>query len=299
MIRLLAIFGASMILLVSCGSKQKTDSATQSQASTSGTVLAKVNGSVLTYEDLRQQLPAEYRDQLRGKDLKDAIDTWVNTELLAQLGEKMGIDKGPEMEAIMRFRKADAIARRLVDIEVTGKSQVTAAEIDSAYNADREKYKIPEDRMRASHIIVESKEEADAIYGRLNKGDDFAKLAGDYSKDRQSATQGGDMGYFTAAQAKQFDPDFAKAVTKLKVGEYSQPVKTSYGYHIIKLTDVMAAGSSLDSVQVKTQIQDDLKKAKQSQTFAQLLDSLKNGAKIETFTPPGFDLEGTRDSVGK
>jgi peptidyl-prolyl cis-trans isomerase C len=299
MTKLLAIFGASLILLVSCGSKQKTDGASQSQTSTSGTVLAKVNGSVLTYEDLKQQLPAEYQDQLRGKDLQDAIDTWVNTELLSQLGQKMGIDKGPEMEAIMRFRRADAIARRLVDLEVTNKNQVTPAEVDSAYNADRDKYKIPEDRMRASHIIVQSKEEADAIYNRLKKGDDFAKLAGDYSKDRQSAELGGDMGYFTADQAKQFDPDFAKAVTKLKVGEYSEPVKTSYGYHLIKLTDRMAAGASLDSVQVKVQIQDELKKTKQSQSFAQLLDSLKNGAKIETFTPPGLDLEAARDSVGK
>jgi peptidyl-prolyl cis-trans isomerase C len=296
MTKYFTLIGTALILLISCGAKQKTESTSTTPNTTGGTVLAKVNSAVLTFEDLKLQLPIEYRDQLRGKDLQDAIDTWVNTELLAQLGQEMGVDKSPEIAAVMRFRKADAIARRLVEIEVTNKTAVQPSEVDSAYNADKESYKVDKDKMRASHILVGSQEEADAIYTRLKKGDDFAQLAQDYSVDRQSAAQGGDIGYFSADQ---IDPEFGKAAEKLKVGEYSQPVKTKYGFHLIKLTDRMVAGTSLNSVEVKSKIEEGLKAAKQGQAFNQLLDSLKAKAKIERFTPAGLGLEPTSGAVGQ
>jgi peptidyl-prolyl cis-trans isomerase C len=299
MIKFLALIMMAPILLVSCGKKQETTGASSTTTAGGGTLLATVNGEKLTYEDLQLQFPAEYRDQLRGQDLQSAVDTWVNTMLLAQMGEKMNIDKSPEIAAIMRFRKADAIARRLVDLEITQKTVVTPAEVDSAYNADKDQYKIPEDRMHASHILLSSKEEAEAVYNRLKKGDDFAKLAMDYSIDRQSAANGGDLPAFTADQATQFDPAFGKAVQNLKVGEFSQPVKTAYGYHIIKLTDLLKAGTSLDSADVKNKISEDLRTSKQSQAFAELVQSLKAKAKIEIFTPPGLDLDSVSDSVGQ
>jgi peptidyl-prolyl cis-trans isomerase C len=297
MTKLFALIGAAFLIFISCGSKQKTEGA--SQAPAGGTVLAKVNGKVLTYEDLQQQFSADERGQLRGKDLQNAIDTWVSTELLAQQGEKLGLDKGPEMDAIMRFRRNDAIAGRVLDHEMALKANVSQREIDSAYYAQKENYKLNEDRLRASHIIVRSQEEAQAIYNRLKKGDDFANLAQEYSIDKQTAANGGDLGYFSADQASQFDPAFSKAVLKLKVGEYSQPVETKYGFHIIKLTDVMKEGTSLDSMTVKNEISDGLKKAKQGQAFNSLIDSLKAAGSVEKFTPPGLDLEVASDSGGR
>ena len=192
----------------------------------------------------------------------------------------MGIDKSPEIAAVMRFRRADAIARRLVEVEVTDKTKIWPAEVDSAYNADKAQYTVDKDRYRASHIVVSSKPEAEGVYNRLKKGDDFAKLAQEYSTDKQTAPNGGDLNYFTADQAIQFDPEFGKTILKLKVGEFSEPVQTAYGYHIIKLTDIMRAGTSLDSVEVKTRIADQLKTARQGQAFNQLIDSLKAKAKI-------------------
>jgi hypothetical protein len=295
--KFLTLIGAALLIIISCGSNQKTASTANVPAN--GTVLAKVNGEVLTYEDLKLQFPAEYREQLRGKDLQSAIDTWVNTQLLAQKGRVLGLDKGPEMDAIMRFRTNDAIAGRVLEREVTNKSAASPAEIDSAYNSDKEQYKVTEDKMRASHIIVGTEPEAQAIYNRLKKGDNFSKLAQDYSLDKQTSSQGGDLGYFTSEQARQFDTDFAGATSKLKVGEYSEPVKTKYGYHIIMLTDIMKAGSSPDSIGIKSQISDELKKIKQNQAFSSLIDSLKLAAKIEKFTPPGLDLETAPDMEGK
>ena len=270
-------------LLISCTPNKKSQStpAAGADKQTEGKVLAEVNGQTLTQEDLQYQLPREYRDQLSEKDINDAVDNWINTELLYERGVKMGLDKDPEVEAIMRFRKGDAVARRLIELEISEKYTAAPHDVDSIYSAQKDMYKIDKERLRASHILVATKDEADAVYTRLKKGDSFAKLAQDYSMDKQSAANGGDLGFFTA---EQIDPDFFKAAMNMKIGEYSQPVKTTYGYHLILLTDRQAAGASMDSVEVKNKISQDLTSARQTQAFNALLDSLKSSAKIERFT---------------
>jgi parvulin-like peptidyl-prolyl isomerase len=183
-----------------------------------------------------------------------------------------------------------------VESEISKIAAVSQAEVDSAYNATKDDYKLPEDRLRASQIIIGSVEEAEAIYNRLKKGDEFAKMAVDYSLDRQGGANGGDLGYFTAEQAGNYDPAFSKAVSGLKVGEYSHPVKTRFGYHLILLTDRMAAGTMLDSTEVKTEILAELEKTKKGTVLNGLVDSLRVAAKIEKFTPPGLELEGVPDT---
>jgi parvulin-like peptidyl-prolyl isomerase len=283
---------ALILLLMACG-KNKAQSNSAGDA-TQGTVLAKVNGKTLTLEDLRYQFPPEYRDQLKGQDLRDAVETWINTEILAQRGKEMGLDKDPAVLAVMKYRENDAIARRLIELEITGKTAVSQSEIDSVYAAQKDNYKSNKERFRASHILVATKDEADAVYGRLKKGDDFAKLAQDYSKDRQSVSQGGDLGYF---EEDQIDPEFGSAAKKLKIGEFSAPVKTQYGYHIIKLTDRQAAGAPLDSMEVKGKLSESLLTTKQGGAFGTLMDSLKKTAKIERLSPAGLNLPAVQDSV--
>lgn len=259
-----------------------------------GTVLAKVNGQVLTLEELMYQIPAAYRDQFGGKELSDAVDTWINTQVLAQKGIKMGLDKDPAVKAMIRFRTDEAIARKFVDLELADRVKVLPSEVDSIYAAQKDIYRSDKERLRASHILVGSKEEAEAIYNRLKKGDDFAKLASDYSVDKQSSSSGGDLGYFSVDQ---IDKDFATAAARLKLNEYSGPVKTPYGYHIIKLTDRQPAGASFDSTEVKSKILENLISTRQNQAFEDLMQSLKQGAKIEKMSPPELSVPAVPDSV--
>ncbi len=279
--------------LIYCGGDKQADNATDNPGS-GGTVLAKVNNETLTLEDLKLQIPAEYREQLRGEDLKEAVETWINTQILANEGRKKGLADDHEVQAVIKFRSSDAIARRLIDVEVTQKTAVTPAEIDSAYMAEKDNYKVEKEQYRASHILIASKEEADAIYSRLGKGDDFAALARDYSVDRQSAANGGDIGYFTLDQ---IDPEFGKTVSKLQIGAFSPPVKTDYGFHIIKLAERLPAGSDINPEQVKGEISQKLLTNKQGRAFNALMDSLKLEAKIERFTPSELSIPAPPDSV--
>ena len=91
-----------------------------------------------------------------------------------------------------------------------------------------------EQEVRARHILVPTEDEAKAILAEIKKGTDFAELAKQKSKDPGAAAEGGDLGYFTK---EQMVPEFAEAAFKLDKGQVSEPVKTQFGWHIIKVED--------------------------------------------------------------
>jgi foldase protein PrsA len=101
------------------------------------------------------------------------------------------------------------------------------------FNANKDKLSAPE-LVRAEHILVNSSDIADEIIAKLNAGGDFRQLANEYSIDKASLICGGELGFFSRGMMIQ---EFEDAAFSLKVGELSKPVKTSYGYHIIKVLE--------------------------------------------------------------
>ena len=98
----------------------------------------------------------------------------------------------------------------------------------------KEAYKNIKPEIKARHILVEDEKTAKEVKAKLDKGEDFAKLAKQYSKDTGSAQKGGDLGWFGTGKML---PEFETAAYKLKKNEISEPVKSQYGYHIIQLLD--------------------------------------------------------------
>jgi peptidyl-prolyl cis-trans isomerase D len=150
----------------------------------------------------------------------------------------------------------------LVDVDsLRASSQPSARDVERFYNENIELYSTPE-QIRASHILfktngkddAEVKAKAEKVLAEIKAGADFAAMAKKYSQDEASAKLGGDLDFF--AKGKMM-PEFDEAAFKLKVGEVSGLVKTQYGYHIIKVTDIKpAATRSLD--EVRPQIVDQL-----------------------------------------
>ncbi len=142
------------------------------------------------------------------------------------------------------------------------KVAVTDEEINKRYAEEKDKYKQEEQR-KASHILLSVKKNATSeeeakikgkiedIAARIKKGESFADLAKEFSEDPGSGKRGGDLGYFGR---KAMVPEFDEVVFSLKVGELSDPVKTAFGYHLIKLDDIKEAHTKpLDDV-IKKQI---------------------------------------------
>jgi len=258
-----------------------------------GTILAKVNGEYLTLEELLLQVPPEMRSQLTPDRIQEAVESWINAEVLSQKGIELGVDKDEAVQSIIKIASRDAIARHYLDQQLAQVQPLSPAAVDSVYTMQKESYRLPQSRLRASHILVQTEDEALAIHSRLKKGDDFGRLADEYSKDRQSAAAGGDIGYFNTDQ---IDPDFGKAADKLAIGQYSGPVKSGYGYHLIKLTERLNAGEMLDSMEAKKQIFDSLYVTRQNQAINNIVEGLKSDASIERFPLPSQAPPAAQDT---
>ena len=177
------------------------------------------------------------------------------------------------------------------------KSQVKAPEVTDAqakafYDSNIKEFEQPE-TVKASHIlfmvdpdapadVVKQKEDAAAKAAeRAAAGEDFTKLAKELSEEPGASESGGDLGFFPKDRMV---PEFAEVAFVQKVGDISKPVKTQFGWHIIKVTDKKAAGT-VPFDQVKDQVTSFLKSSGQREAAQAVLNKLKESAKIETFLP--------------
>lgn len=243
-------------------------------------VIAKVNKGVITQADFLKEInrvPEWARGQFEGQEGKDKfLDEIIKRELLYQNALNMKLDNDKEYIAkIKEFEKMTLISL-ILQKEVEEKANVSDAEVEAFFDKNEEKFRIGTE-IKASHILVETEEEAKDILDKINNGEKFGKLAKAHSKDKGSAGKGGDLGFFGRGKMV---PEFERAALSLKVGELSGPVKTRFGFHIIKLADIKE-GDPADFEQSKASIMKQLIATERKQLFDSYIEELKNSGKIE------------------
>jgi peptidyl-prolyl cis-trans isomerase C len=245
-----------------------------------GAYLAKVGKTRITEADLAREiknLPEFAQKLFEGSGGKEKfLDELVKKELLYQEAVKKGLDKDAEYQKKLEDFKKLTLISVLLEKQIEDKTKVTDQEVKEYY----EKHKgelAGINQMRASHILVKSEDEAKKILARIKKGEDFAKIAEKSSLDTGTAKNGGDLGLFSQGQMV---PEFESAAAKLKVGEISEPVKTRFGYHIIKVTD-KKMGKPIEFEKIKNNIRQRLAAEKQKEFFDTYINDLKNQYKVE------------------
>jgi len=240
--------------------------------------VATVNGRPITqsfFNKVLEQAPGGEGQTVTPDMKRQLLDRLVDFELTAQAAEKQGLDKTPDFMQGMDFVRKQQLYSALVKSEIIDKVKVTPEEVKAYYDGHKDEFNA-EEEVKASHILVDTEDEAKKIKARLDKGEDFAAIAKASSKCPSSA-KGGDLGFFGKGRMV---PEFEKAAFALKVGEISAPVKTQFGWHIIKVTEKKEAGTkALDDV--KTDLEQKLLQEKQKKTFDDMLAKLKSDAKIE------------------
>jgi peptidyl-prolyl cis-trans isomerase C len=155
----------------------------------------------------------------------------ISEKLIYKEAVKAGVDKNEDVKKRIENLRKQIIMQSF--IENKAKSLVTDDKIKAAYDEKVAESKGQEE-VKAKHILVAGEDEAKKIYDELKKGADFEKIAQEKSTDKGSGANGGELGWFSKDKMV---PEFADAAFKLKKGEISHPVKTAFGWHIIKLED--------------------------------------------------------------
>jgi peptidyl-prolyl cis-trans isomerase C len=204
--------------------------------------LAKVGGRVITEEDLEERLaamPPFVQQQLQTPDGRQRLLTGlVEEEAIVREARALGLDRTEEFRTEIEQRERDALVRLYYEQVIEAEATPTDAEIEEFYEAHREEYKVPES-VWASHILVDTRAEANRIRNRLEGGEDFSEVAKSESKHADTAPRGGEIGapiqQGSGVRGLGVVPEFVEVCFQLELGQISQPVKTSMGYHIVRV----------------------------------------------------------------
>lgn len=206
------------------------------------TVVATVNGTNITLGHMivmRDTLPAQYQDLADDVLFKGILDQLVQQAALEQ--SMTGKTTKRDALAMENERRGYLSGVALKDVVAAA---VTDAALQSAYDA-RYKDAAPKTEYHAAHILVDSEEKAKELKTQIEGGADFAELAKANSSDG-AAANGGDLGWFSAGMMVK---PFEDAVVAMKAGDVAGPVKTDFGWHLIKLSETRnATAPSLDDV---------------------------------------------------
>lgn len=196
-------------------------------------VVAEVNGQAIHRSTLMETYQnSQFRQVPLEMVYDQVLDFVITGQILQGEAKKAGLEKDPKV-----IEAVKAAQNRIVQQAYLAKridEAVSGAAVKKRYD-ELVKASANREEVKASHILVESEDKAKEIIARLEKGEDFDKLARSESIDPSAKENGGDLGYFSEGEMV---PEFSEAAFALKAGEMTKtPIKTQFGYHIIKLVD--------------------------------------------------------------
>ncbi len=265
---------ALAVMASACNKASQPGAPAAADGAPASPAVAIVNGTPISKEEydvyVKSLLQGKPQTQLTPEQKAQVLDEMITMQLVSAQGVKDGLEKEPEIAARLEVLRMRVLADAESQKYLKGKEPTDAelhAEYDSAIaSMDKTEY-------HARHILVDSKEKADAIIKKLKGGAKFEDLAKTESSDN-SKTNGGDLGWFTLARMVK---PFGDAVKGLKKGEITQdPVQTQFGWHVIKLEDTREV-SPPPFDQVKTQVTNGVIQKK----LQAYVDDLKKTATIE------------------
>ena len=235
-------------------------------------VIATVNGTKITegtfnrYAEQRGAPPGTPTAQQRNA----LIEELINRELIYQNAVSIGVDKTPAIQEEVNYQRINIIASSMLN---RSSDRFTVTEADMKKEFENRKAELGGKEFKARHILLKTEADAKAVIAELDKGADFATLAGKKSTG-PTATNGGDLGWFQPAQMV---TPFSEAAAKLEKGQYTKtPVKTQFGWHVILLEDTRAMNPP-QYEDIKEQIRVGL----QNKLIENYIGGLRKTAKIE------------------
>jgi peptidyl-prolyl cis-trans isomerase C len=241
---------------------------------------------VTDYFDAERQKMLETNPQLKETVLRQFIQSMV----ISDLAKQKGFDRVPEIKEQLQFFSDNFLANEYLKREIAQKVTVSDDELKSYYESHKDEFKT-QDMVKARHILVrvdnsasddekkKAKEKTELYLKKIKDGEDFAKLASDFSDDPGSKAKGGDLGFFPRGRmVKPFDD----AAFSLKPGETSGIVETQFGFHIIKVEE--RKDSSVESFDVvKERLKQKLSQDRTRKELTDFIDKAMKDSKTEIY----------------
>lgn len=240
-------------------------------------VLAKVNGAEIRQSDLalaEEELGPSLAQMDPSTKRENVLAFLIDMKIVAKAAEDKKVENNEDFKKRLAFTRNRLLMDSLLATE--GKAATTDEAMKKVYE-DASKQITGEQEVHARHILVESEDDAKAIAAELKKGADFAELAKKKSKD-PGASDGGDLGFFTKDQMV---PEFSAVAFTLEPGKVSDPVKSQFGWHIIKVEEKRNRQAPAFE-QVKAQIETYVTRKAQAEYVAKL----REAAKVERLDKP-------------
>ena len=244
-------------------------------ASAEDAVIATVNGVDIKQSDLdfaASEVGAQLANYPPDDRRRMLLQFVIENELMAEAATKDGLDSGPAFEERLKYHRRRTLRDAYFDKSV--RLAVSEDEAKKLYDSKVAAMK-PEEEIHARHILVSTEPEAKEIIERLNKGEDFATLAKEKSKD--PSAEGGDLGFFTRGQMLK---PFEDAAFALEVGKISAPVQTQFGWHVIKVDEKRTR-----PLPTYDQVKDTIMSQLSAQKAKDTIRGLHDAAKIDIVDP--------------
>ncbi len=246
-------------------------------------VVAIVNGSPIhrtEVEEAARSLPEKFRQMPMQLIYGVLLDRVIDFRLLANEAERQDVANAPGVEAALERARRDVLRDAFVQQKID--EGTTDAKLHERYEQLKQSADFKKEEVHASHILLKSEDEAKAVIQELAAGADFATVAKQKSVG-PSASNGGDLGYFTR---EQMVPEFAEAAFALEVGHVSSvPVQTQFGWHVIKVLDRRTSEPTF--AESEPRLRQDLAR----EIVTALVTDLRGGAAIERFNLDGTPMQ--------
>jgi len=250
-------------------------------------LLAKMGDKTITKREFDARimgLPVDLQNRIKTEQQKIVyLDSLVQAELLALEAQSQRIDRETAIAVRIDDLTTNLLAQEYMRRQWAKLPAISDQEIEKYYDEHKTEIATPP-MVRAQHILIRvdakaKQEEFNAAYAKINgirnkavKGEDFGKLAEQYSEDTTTKTKGGDIGFFTRDR---IIPELSQQAFNMNVGEISQPVKTALGYHLIKVNDKTAA-KQLTLQEASPRIRAFLENSRQQEALRKEINRLKN-----------------------
>lgn len=234
-------------------------------------VVAIVNGHSITQKDYENYVAARQNGEAALPDEQSLLEELINRELVMQDAIKQKIDQDPNFIRQMEILRGNLLTTTYIG-QYLEQHSVDKAALKAEYDKRVAVAQLPKE-YKVRHIVLKTEEQAKEVFAQLKEGADFGKLAEEKSIDTGSARMQGDLGWIVKEQVV---PEVGEAIVKAEKGQYLEPVKSSFGWHVIIVDDErQAAPPSFEEVKR------DLETMVQTEKLQDFLDKLRENATIE------------------